>query len=95
MDRKKWGVHYFKHPTSGEAIQMTSGFSWLWLLLFGFFYFGYKGMWGQAFIAFGLALVTVGISWWVYPFFTYRIVKRHYRLNGWLEVDENGKTLSE
>ena len=94
MAEQRWGVHYFKHPVSGEVIKMTTGFSWLWVLLFGCFWFGFKGMWGHAVLALGLAIVTSGLAWLLYPFFTYRIVKRHCRMSGWLEVDGNGEPLA-
>jgi hypothetical protein len=48
----------------------------LWCLLFGPFYFAAKGAWIHAVIALLAALVTMGLSWLVYPFFAKGIVNR-------------------
>lgn len=60
--------------------------AWLWTLLFGCFYFGVKGIWTHAVVSFGLALLTGGISWFVYPFFASTVVRNHYLRNGWKEI---------
>jgi len=59
---------------------------WLWTLLFGCFYFAAKGIWTHAAVSLGVALITGGISWFVYPFFAPAVVRNHYLRNGWREV---------
>lgn len=61
-------------------------FSWLWCLLFGCFYFAYKGAWNHAIIGFFVATFTVGVSWFIYPFFAYMIANNVYRRKGWVSV---------
>lgn len=75
--------HYLKHPSSGEVVKAAGNFSWLWAFLFGPFYFGYKGLWGHALLYMFAAFVTLGLSWFVYPFFAKHLVIRRYVEMGW------------
>ena len=74
----------FKNPTNGYTETVT-GWSMLWTLLFGCFYFAYKGVWGHFFIGLVLGMLTLGLSWLVYPFFTPGILRKKYRQLGWTE----------
>ena len=56
------------HPVNKSREPIYEGFSWP-CLLFGCFWYAYKGMWGWGLISFALAWVTFGISWLVFPFF--------------------------
>ena len=56
------------HPVNGHRVEVHSGFSWPCLLL-GCFWYGFKGMWGSAVIAFFGALFTGGIACLFFPFF--------------------------
>lgn len=56
---------------------------WLWTLLFGSFYFAYKGVWIHAAVSLVLAIITSGISWLIYPLFANAIVHKHYMHKGW------------
>lgn len=49
----------------------------LWCLLFGVFYFAYKGVWGHFWLGLFLGAVTFGISWLIYPFFAKGILRNH------------------
>ena len=75
----------FKNPTN-DYVESISGFAWFWTLIFGFFYFAFKGVWRHAIIGFILGLCTAGVSWLIYPFFAKKIVANHYRRMGWIEV---------
>jgi len=85
---------YFQNPKNGYVEKAYTSVSWLWLLLFGVFYFALKGIWGHAIISFVLAFLTGGISWLIYPFFTYRIVRKHFLRKGWIPV-KCGREISE
>jgi hypothetical protein len=61
-------------------------YSWLWVLLFGSFYFIYKGIWTHAVLSFIIAILTCGLSWLIYPFFANNIVTDFYYKNGYLNV---------
>lgn len=74
----------FKNPQNGYV--EAAGLSFLWCLLFGAFYFMVKGVWSHALVGLGLAVLTCGISWFVYPFFAAGIVRRHYLGKGWTEI---------
>ena len=54
----------FKNPINGYM--EASNTMWLWCLLFGVFYFAYKGIWIHVFIGFLAGLITGGLSWFVY-----------------------------
>jgi len=53
-------------------------------LLFGIFYFAYRKIWNHFIIGALIAVATFGISWLLYPFFSYWIVKGHYLKEGWI-----------
>ena len=74
----------FENPTNGYRESVSS--PWLWVLLFGTFYFAVKGVWTHAIVSLVLALLTVGITWLIYPFFASGIMRRHYLSKGWKEV---------
>jgi len=81
----------FKNTQNGY-IEETS-LTFLWVLLFGVFYFLYKKIWNHFFISLGLAIITAGISWLIYPLYGNLIVRQHYLRNGWIEVSETGEEL--
>jgi hypothetical protein len=59
---------------------------WLWVLVFGFFYFAVKGIWSHAVISLVLAICTAGISWLIYPFFASGILEKYYLRKGWTRI---------
>lgn len=76
----------FRNPSNGYEEDANGALSWLWVLLFGSFYFMFKGIWKHAIISLIAAILTVGLSWLIYPFFAYSITNGHYRRMGWVEV---------
>lgn len=74
----------YRNPTNGltERPRLT----WLWALLFGVFYFAWRGIWRHALIGAALGILTVGISWVLYAFFAPGIVHRDYLRRGWQPV---------
>lgn len=76
----------FKNPSNGY-IEEVSSMSWLWVLLFGTIYFAVKGVWTHALVSFVFAVITAGVSWLIYPFFTSGIMRKHYLKKGRIEVD--------
>ena len=78
----------FKNLANGYQEFGGTDFSWLWCLLFGVFFFLYKGIWKHVVLSFVLALLTVGMSWFIYPIFARGIVNNHYLSQGWIpDVD--------
>lgn len=76
----------FQNPANGYVEHSNSPVSWLWVLLFGPFYFIARGIWTHAIISLVAAIVTVGLSWLVYPFAVYAITNNHYRRQGWVQL---------
>lgn len=74
----------FRHPLSGRTESV--GPAWLWALLFGAFYFAYKGIWTHAIIGFVLAFLTLGVSWIAYAILAPGIVRKSYLQRGWVSV---------
>jgi hypothetical protein len=74
----------FRNPANGYEEDATG--SWLWCFLFGPIYFALKGVWNHAVFSAGLAIVTCGLSWLMYPFFAREIVARNYLRKGWIAV---------
>ena len=72
---------YLLHTTSNVKIKVLGGLHRLWCLLFGFFYYLAKGMWGWAIISFfTLNGLLVG-----FPLFNRSIVRNHHINAGWRE----------
>lgn len=74
-----------KNPETGEVVEI-SPFVWVWVLLFGVFYFAFKGMWTHVLAGTLFAIVTMGLSWLIYPFFATDIMRKHYLRKGWIEI---------
>ena len=78
----------FENPQNGDR-ETVSGLAWLWCVLFGFFYFAVKGIWRHAIIAFILAMITLGLSWLIYPSLANHIVRSSYLERGWRPVSNS------
>jgi hypothetical protein len=73
----------FRNPTNNYVENIS--LAWLWCLLFGSFYFAFKGVWMHAILSGFLAIVTSGLSWLLYPIFARRILTKHYLRGGWIQ----------
>jgi len=94
---------YFENPANGYREKATGGWTWLWALLFGPFYFLYKGAWPHAVVSFVLTIVIfsgttkyliVELVMWsavavVYAVAAYPIVRKTYRRAGWIDVGQD------
>ena len=78
----------FKNP-SNDYIEEASSLAWLWALLFGPLYFAIKGVWPHALGSLVLAIVTFGISHFIYFFFANSIMRESYLKKGWIKISEN------
>ena len=82
----------FRNPANGYTQSVTKSSAFWGCLLFGIFYFAYKGVWRHAAIGLLAALLTAGISWIVYPFFAYNCVRTSYLERGWIEVGARNRS---
>ena len=82
------------NPATGKKERVTDGHAGLWVLLFGVFYFFYKGMWMEAVLWVIIALI-VGIPTMalgvlvldiVLAFIIGNLIRNNYRKNGWKDV---------
>lgn len=72
------------HPhAKGTEKNVFKGFSWP-SLVFGFFWFAVKEMWGWFVISIILVFITFGISWFVFPFFANRLYTKDLMDKGYL-----------
>lgn len=71
--------------THNDFIEETNH-PFLWCLLFGFIYFAVKGVLTHALVSLALAIITLGVSWFVYPFFAKGIIEKNYLRNGWIPI---------
>ena len=79
----------FENPSNGYIEDSASPLSWLWVLLIGPIYWAARGVWTHAVVHLAVGLITIpllGVGHLIYPFFTYAILRRHYRKKGWVEV---------
>ena len=85
----------FKNPNNDYIESAGGSVSWLWVLLFGPFYWAVKGVWRHFIIHLFLALVTFGVVHFIYPFFVYSILQKHYLRMGWKLVDSERLDISD
>ena len=79
----------FVHPTNGYIEKGGTGFSWLWMLLFGAVFLAVKGCWRHVSIYLVLVPTTLGLAWLIYPFFARRLVDKAYLRQGWRPAQPN------
>jgi hypothetical protein len=58
----------------------STGFTWLWSILFGPLYFWVHGFVGRGFILLGISIVTLGLGVLVAPFLAYPAWKKKARI---------------
>ena len=78
-------AYVFQNPMNNYQEKVSSSV-FLWVLIFGSFYFMVKGIWAHAVISLICAVCTFGASWLIYPFFAKGIVRRNYLKKGWIEI---------
>lgn len=71
----------FVDPLTGRRTRIAH--AWLWALLFGPAYFAVKGAWFHAVASCVAAVLTLGLSWLIYPFLAARLLRKHYLRLGW------------
>lgn len=71
-------------PQNDYSVSISYINTFILTLLFGVFYFAYKDLWFHVILGLVLAVLTYGLSWLIYPFFTYSILKKYYLKNGWI-----------
>jgi hypothetical protein len=77
----------FRNRHTGQMVRLTaSGTFWL-TMLFGIFYFAYHRVWLHVAIGGVAGFFTYGLSWFIYPFFAYRLIVGNYRQQGWVEAE--------
>tara|TARA_B100000405_G_scaffold293816_1_gene246391 strand:+ start:96 stop:344 length:249 start_codon:yes stop_codon:yes gene_type:complete len=76
----------FKNPRNDKDIQTASGIAWLWFLIFGPWYFLYKGIWKHFFLSTFIGIGTLGFGLLIYVFFINEITRKSYEDSGWIEI---------
>lgn len=76
----------------GASKTVKTGFSWT-TLFFGCFPAMFRGDWKWAIIMFIVALITSGISWFVFPFFYNKLYIQDLLNKGYRPLDEKGVEL--
>ena len=79
-------VMHFKNPNNNYTEKVSDSQSWFWVLLAGPVYWSIKGIWRHVVASLLLIFITFGISHFVYPFYTYKIIENHYNKIGWEKV---------
>lgn len=75
---------YYRDPHTGKVY--TNNGACLWTLLFGGFYFLYKGMWKAAFLSLILSALSYGLAWPVIAFVSNVLVENFYLGKGYRPV---------
>ncbi|MEM6635416.1 MAG: hypothetical protein AAF667_05940 [Pseudomonadota bacterium] len=66
---------------NGQEKVVLGNWHRLWCLLFGPFYYAFKGMWWWAILSF----LTLNGLWVGFPLFNRSIVLRHFYRKGWVQ----------
>ncbi|WP_207263580.1 zinc ribbon domain-containing protein [Desulfovibrio sp. Huiquan2017] len=82
----------FRNPTNGYVEEVNPAETFILTLFFGPIYFAINGIWTHFVGGIIIATITFGISWLVYPFFAFSIVKESYLKKGWIEFDEKNES---
>ena len=69
----------FRNPANGYVETVSVPF--LWSLLFGVFYYAFKGLWFAAILS-----ILFLPSWLVLPFLARRMLTKHYLRMGWEQI---------
>lgn len=76
----------FRHPVNGYQKRIDSPGAFT--LIGGPIYFALHGVWLHAGLSVVLAVLTMGVSWLVYPLASEGIMRNAYLTRGWTEVAE-------
>ena len=82
----------FQNQQNGYTQSVGRLTSFLGCLIFGCFYFAYRGVWKHFLISGAAAFCTVGVSWFIYPFFAYSCVTSSFLERGWRQVGGRAAT---
>ena len=74
----------YRNP-SNNYTEEISALAWFWVLIFGIFYFLFKGVTRHFFLSLFFNVMTLGFAWFIYPFFVKSIIRNHYLRQGWIE----------
>jgi len=87
---------YFSNPANGYIERATTSWTWLWALLFGPFFFLYKGAWPHALVLLVPAFLEpfqrgagAGLYFLMciaYSVMASRVVRKTYLRKGWTEA---------
>ncbi len=77
-------LNKFKNPHNDYVETATTPLGILACFLFGPLYFLFKGNIKHFALSILLAICTVGMSFFIYPFFVYAINAKHYLRKGWI-----------
>ena len=76
----------YENPINGHKETDGGRFCWLWCFLLSGIYFAIRGNWGWFFLYPIIAISTLGIGFFVLPFFARRINRTHLLRKGYREV---------
>ena len=87
-------IGFLYHPSNNHPVAIYEGFSWP-CLLFGMFWYAFKGMW-KWFIISGLIIIfTGGLAWIFLPFFANNQHQNTLKTQGYLEKEKNDSGVKE
>lgn len=80
------------NPNTMQVEKIYEGFSWP-CLFFGSIWYIFKGMWKWTLLSFLIAVITGGISWFIFPFFNNKQYIQHLIDNGYVPDEDTRKYL--
>ena len=77
----------FENSANNHRVEVGTFGPFIWTLLFGALYFLVKGSFKHFLLGIIAAIITVGISWFIYPFFAPGIIRNMYLEKGYRQID--------
>lgn len=85
----------FRHPLSAYTERVDFVPTFIGTLILGTIYFAIRGVWRHAIASLLFAVLTCGISWFIYPFFAPGIIRRDYLRKGWIRVYGRSQSMNK
>ena len=93
MKRRKKIIKKYINPLNDYELTDGGHLCWLWGLLFGGFYFAWRGNWGWFFLYPIIVISSIGIGFFVLPFLVRKINRKYLLMKGFKEVEKLENTI--
>ena len=76
----------FENPLNNHQVIVGTGGPFVGCLFFGAIYFLFKGNFKHCILSIVVAICTLGVGWFIYPFFAPGIIRNMYLEKGYRQI---------